>query len=165
MGSALSPRVREQIVRFDPDQWAERGFQVLGWVDYINQLRGDGPAPSWWTSSSYCTIAYQSWSLNEPLLSPAQPTVLDARTCKPGGGTQNLVWNGNSKANELRLRSDLTIIANNFYNTGNLKVQSVDANGNPFPFKPGQTWIEVLGANPKIEKQDAATRFTFLKDW
>lgn len=125
------PQETFPIVRFDPDQWAERGFQVLGWVDYINQLRGDGPAPSWWTSSSYCTIAYQSWSLNEPLLSPAQPTVLDARTCKPGGGTQNLVWNGNSKANELRLRSDLTIIANNFYNTGNLKVQSVDANGNP----------------------------------
>lgn len=44
-------------------------------------------------------------------------------------------------------------------------VTLVDANGNPFPFKPGQTWIEVLGANPKIEKQDAATRFTFLKDW
>ncbi len=44
-------------------------------------------------------------------------------------------------------------------------VTLVDDNGNPFAFKPGQTWIEVLGMSPQITKDGAAIRFTFLKDW
>ena len=94
-----------------------------------------GPAPGDWTSADYCTIAYQSYSLNGPLLGPNVPTVLDARTCSTAGSPAskrtNLQWQGNSKAVELKLRADLTIIATDFYNTGTLKVTSVDAAGNP----------------------------------
>ncbi len=41
-------------------------------------------------------------------------------------------------------------------------VTLLDASGQPFPFKPGQTWFEVIGASSKVEKQaDGAFRFTF----
>ncbi len=33
--------------------------------------------------------------------------------------------------------------------------------GSPFPFKPGQTWFEVMSAPTNVEKQDEAWRFTF----
>lgn len=117
-------------IGYDATNWTDSGWQIMTWVNYISGLRADGPAPGWWTSTSYCTIAYQSYSLNEPMLSPNVPTVLDARTCSSNGGT-NLQWQGNSKAVELKLRADLTIIATDFYNTGTLKVTSVDAAGNP----------------------------------
>ena len=36
------------------------------------------------------------------------------------------------------------------------------SDGQPFPFKPGQTWFEVIGASSKVEQQaDGAWRFTF----
>lgn len=33
--------------------------------------------------------------------------------------------------------------------------------GQPFPFKPGQTWFEVIGASSNVEQQGDAFRFTF----
>jgi len=41
----------------------------------------------------------------------------------------------------------------------------VDASGQPFPFKPGQTWIEVLTASSKHEASGSAVRFTFWREW
>ncbi len=39
----------------------------------------------------------------------------------------------------------------------------VDKDGNPFAFKPGQTWFEVLGASSKVETlADGSWRFTHL---
>lgn len=39
----------------------------------------------------------------------------------------------------------------------------IGEDGNPFPFKPGQTWFEVIGASSKVEqKADGAWRFTFV---
>ena len=38
----------------------------------------------------------------------------------------------------------------------------LDASGAPFPFKPGQTWFEVLGSHSQIKNQDAAWRFTHV---
>lgn len=125
-------------VSYDPAQWTSKGWSIITWPQYIAQLRaehlglGADPAPSYWTSSSYCTIAYQSYSLNAVMYSPTSPTVIDARTCSTAASKNtNLQWQGNSKANELRLRSDMTIITNDFYNTGSLNVTSVDASGNP----------------------------------
>ncbi len=38
----------------------------------------------------------------------------------------------------------------------------VNTDGTPFAFKPGQTWIEVLGASSTVEQKDDGTwRFTF----
>lgn len=37
----------------------------------------------------------------------------------------------------------------------------LDEQGKPFPFKPGQTWFEVIGASSKVEKTDNGYRFTF----
>ncbi len=37
----------------------------------------------------------------------------------------------------------------------------LDEQGNPFPFKPGQSWFEVIGASSKVEKSDNGYRFTF----
>jgi hypothetical protein len=41
----------------------------------------------------------------------------------------------------------------------------VDENGDPFPFKPGQTWIEVFALNSTVTQEGSAWRFQFLKDW
>lgn len=41
----------------------------------------------------------------------------------------------------------------------------VDENGDPFPFKPGQTWVEVFALNSTAEQDGSAWRFLFLKDW
>ena len=74
-------------VSYDPAQWTSKGWSIITWPQYIAQLRaehlglGADPAPSYWTSSSYCTIAYQSYSLNAVMYSPTSPTVIDARTC------------------------------------------------------------------------------------
>lgn len=39
----------------------------------------------------------------------------------------------------------------------------VNADGTPFPFKPGQTWFEVIGANSSVKQQaDGAWRFTHV---
>jgi len=41
-----------------------------------------------------------------------------------------------------------------------LSLTGVD--GKPFPFKPGNTWFEVMGTSSKVEQPDASTwRFTF----
>lgn len=40
-------------------------------------------------------------------------------------------------------------------------VTLLDANGQPFPLKPGNTWFEVLGASSKLEQNDQTWRFTF----
>jgi hypothetical protein len=37
-----------------------------------------------------------------------------------------------------------------------------DANGSPFPFKPGKTWFEVIGASSTVESKAAGDwHFTF----
>jgi len=41
----------------------------------------------------------------------------------------------------------------------------VYANGQPFPFKPGQTWIEVLTSSSKLEQTGTVARFTFWREW
>lgn len=41
----------------------------------------------------------------------------------------------------------------------------VDENGNPFPFKPGQTWIEVFALNSTVMQEGSAWRFQFVRDW
>lgn len=41
----------------------------------------------------------------------------------------------------------------------------VDENGEPFPFKPGQTWIEVFTLNSTATQEGSLWRFQFLKDW
>jgi hypothetical protein len=41
-------------------------------------------------------------------------------------------------------------------------VSLVDGQGNPFPFKPGQTWFEVLSTNSQINHQDQTWTF---KNW
>jgi hypothetical protein len=42
----------------------------------------------------------------------------------------------------------------------------LDASGNPFPLKPGNTWVEVMAYNSVLEQQDdGAYRFTFNSDW
>ncbi len=42
----------------------------------------------------------------------------------------------------------------------------VGADGKPFPFKPGQTWFEVLSQSSKVEKQDSGVwRFTHGMDF
>lgn len=39
----------------------------------------------------------------------------------------------------------------------------LNADGTPFPFKPGQTWFEVVGASSKVEQQeDGSWRFTHI---
>ena len=42
----------------------------------------------------------------------------------------------------------------------------VNADGTPFPLRPGQTWVEVLANNSTLQKQDdGAYRFNFIPDW
>ncbi len=42
----------------------------------------------------------------------------------------------------------------------------LDADGSPFPFKPGQTWIELMAANTTFKEEDNNSyRFTFVADW
>lgn len=41
----------------------------------------------------------------------------------------------------------------------------VDENGDPFPFKPGQTWVEVFALNSTVTQDGDAWRFQFLRDW
>ncbi|HHY88098.1 MAG TPA: DUF3048 domain-containing protein [Chloroflexi bacterium] len=47
----------------------------------------------------------------------------------------------------------------------------VDAEGNPFPFKPGQTWFEIMAANTTVTSTDTDDdgkllwRFDFHSDW
>ncbi len=41
----------------------------------------------------------------------------------------------------------------------------VDENGNAFPFKPGQTWIEVFALNSTVTQEGSAWRFQFARDW
>jgi hypothetical protein len=41
----------------------------------------------------------------------------------------------------------------------------IDENGNPFPFKPGQTWVEVFTINSTAAQEGNAWRFQFFKDW
>ena len=41
----------------------------------------------------------------------------------------------------------------------------VDENGALVPFKPGQTWVEVLTANATFEQDGSAFKFTLFKDW
>jgi hypothetical protein len=41
----------------------------------------------------------------------------------------------------------------------------VDDNGSLVPFKPGQTWVEVLTASSTFEQDGAAFKFTLYKDW
>lgn len=36
----------------------------------------------------------------------------------------------------------------------------INEDGSPFPFKPGQTWFEVLGSNSRIESMENEWRFT-----
>lgn len=38
----------------------------------------------------------------------------------------------------------------------------VGADGKPFPFKPGQTWFEVIGASSKVAQTDSSWKFTFV---
>lgn len=38
----------------------------------------------------------------------------------------------------------------------------VNEDGSLFPFKPGQTWFEVLGASTRVEQQDEAWRFNHI---
>jgi hypothetical protein len=38
-------------------------------------------------------------------------------------------------------------------------VSLVDADGNPFPFKPGQTWFEVMGKTSQVIQQENSWRF------
>jgi Protein of unknown function (DUF3048) N-terminal domain/Protein of unknown function (DUF3048) C-terminal domain len=37
----------------------------------------------------------------------------------------------------------------------------IGEDGKPFPFKPGNTWVEVMGKNSKVEQKDNDWRFTF----
>ena len=115
-------------VTFTQTDWTNQGWTYMTWLDYIDSIRTVPPAASWWTRSvsNYCTIAYQSYSLNKAMVSPLTKTVLDARA---SGQCSQLKWNGNSAANQLKLRNDLTIITSNFYNTGSLTVTSVEADG------------------------------------
>ncbi len=41
----------------------------------------------------------------------------------------------------------------------------VDENGNPFPFKPGQTWVEVMALNSLFQQDGNAATFRFVSDW
>ncbi len=41
----------------------------------------------------------------------------------------------------------------------------VDEAGELVPFKPGQTWVEVLTANATFEQDGGAFKFTLFKDW
>ena len=40
-------------------------------------------------------------------------------------------------------------------------IHLIDADGKPFPFKPGNTWFEVVGANSAITPQQGSLRVTF----
>lgn len=44
-------------------------------------------------------------------------------------------------------------------------ISLVDDNGNPVPFKPGQTWVEVLSANTSFTQEGNAFHFTLVSDW
>jgi hypothetical protein len=41
-------------------------------------------------------------------------------------------------------------------------VSLTDPDGSPFPFKPGTTWFEILGANSRLDKAAQGWRFTHL---
>jgi len=41
----------------------------------------------------------------------------------------------------------------------------VDGNGELFPFKPGQTWIELFSLNSTYTQEGSAWRFRFVSDW
>ncbi len=41
----------------------------------------------------------------------------------------------------------------------------VSPDGTLFPMKPGNTWVEVMSLNTKVEQLDNAWRFTFVSDW
>lgn len=42
----------------------------------------------------------------------------------------------------------------------------LNEDGSPFPFKPGQTWIEIMAYNTTLKEEDDNTyRFTFVADW
>lgn len=43
----------------------------------------------------------------------------------------------------------------------NAVLSLIDAEGNPFPFKPGNTWVEVIGTSSKLEQKDTGLRFSF----
>lgn len=133
-------------IGYDPAKWTEKGWNIITWVQYVTALRAEhvglaaDPAPSYWTATGYCTIANQSYNLNATMYSPTTPTVIDARVCSTAtNNNTSLKWQGNSKANELKLRSDLTIIATDFYNTGALNVTSAD--GNPHTLRIIVPWI------------------------
>lgn len=41
----------------------------------------------------------------------------------------------------------------------------VGEDGEPFPFKPGQTWFEIMSSNTRVQESDESWRFTFVADW
>lgn len=41
----------------------------------------------------------------------------------------------------------------------------VDDAGHPVPFKPGQTWFEVMGLSTRVQNDGNTWRFTFGRDW
>ena len=46
--------------------------------------------------------------------------------------------------------------------TGRLRpIRFIDADGNPFPLKPGNTWINLIGNSSTLVKSDGTWKFTF----
>ena len=111
------PELSFPQITFNSNDWtsADPPWQYQTWTSYIYGLKPGVSTP--------CQVSKAGWSIGQAMLSPAQPTVLDARNVCTNG---RLEW---SNTNELKLRSDLTIIASNFVDSGNLTVTSVNADG------------------------------------
>ena len=115
---APPPALSLPIVRYAdaaPASWA-----TSSWTSFARARGAANGAPAWALTGNMCSVAGASWSVNGPLVSPAVPTVLDARACS------DLVLNGSAGAVTLSLDSDLTIVANKFTSNGTLNVVSAD---------------------------------------
>ncbi|MFN8077497.1 MAG: hypothetical protein U0Q15_19030 [Kineosporiaceae bacterium] len=119
-------------VIYSPSDWS--GFAVSDYGAWVRSNATANGAPAYspaMSANTYqtdkCTLSGPNYSLNGPLVGPTVPTIFDTRLC-----TQTKYDNGV----EIKLRSDMTIFAKDFYATGNFKVTSYD--GLPHKF-----WIIV----------------------
>jgi len=85
---------------------------------FLNEASMANPSfPSWANSTTYANVCdVASWNYNQNLVSPAVPTILDARDCP------TLTMQGAT----LKLRADLTLVVNNFTMTNSFQVTGED---------------------------------------
>lgn len=121
----------QTLPRIDPDAGSGSDSHP-DWNDLkdVTGLQEDFQTESWQQFDGNCTAAH--WHDNNRMVSPKDPTIVDARDCS------TLTFNGSDV--DLKLRSDLVIFAKNFYSTNGLSVESDDG-------QPHRLWIIVPWTN------------------